>query len=374
MSEKLNKPIPRVLWLTNIATPYRIPVWRWFASQVDLTIGLLSNTEQNRWWKFTKEEMGIDARFLDVRAIRYRERSIYLPSRRLRKLLSQDWDVIILGGWESPAYLYGLFVAKLRGIRTVSHYGSTSKSHAHSKGIVDQVRSRFYRAIDAHASYGSSATASLISMGVAPSRIFTGFNSVDHELFNRESKRLRGRINSSAGHKFLYVGQILDRKNIANLVIAFDQMCSPEDTLRIVGSGPYEAELSRLIVSTKSAEQITLSGPKLGEELFLEYAQANTLVLPSTNEVWGLVVNEALASEIHVVVSRNCGAADDVAGMAGVHVCDPTREDLTRAMLESKGAWRGPVENPEILKFTPAVYGKAFLDASVTDVGAKENR
>ncbi len=356
----------RVLWLTNIATPYRIPVWQWFSSQVHLTVGLLSNTEQNRWWNFTKEDIGIDAQFLDVRAIRYHERSIYLPSRSLRKLLNREWDVIILGGWESPAYLYALMVAKLKGIRTVSHYGSTSKSHLHSKGIVDLVRSKFYRAIDAHASYGTSATVSLVSMGVNPKRIFTGFNSVDHALFNAEAKRLREKSNPDGGHNFLYVGQLLERKNISNLVLAFDRMCTPEDSLRIVGSGPYEAELSKLIKELDCSSQITITGPKLGDELFQEYAQANTLVLPSTNEVWGLVVNEALASEIHVVVSRNCGVADDVSKMAGVFVCDPTVEDLATSMSQSKQHWSGSISGPEILKFAPNVYGKVFLDACVT--------
>ncbi len=363
MTENSNVSQLRVLWLTNIATPYRIPVWRWLATQVHLTVGLLSNTEQNRWWNFTKDEIGIDVDFLDVRAIRYGERSIYLPSKSFRKLLKQNWDVVILGGWESPAYLYGLLVAKRRGIKTVSHYGSTSKSHSHSKGLVDLVRSKFYKSIDAHASYGSSATASLQSMGVQASRIFTGFNSVDHELFHNAATRFRNELTSHNGHNFLYVGQILERKNILNLVHAFEQMSSPEDILRIVGSGPYEAELAELVSQTKCASQIQITGPKLGDDLFQQYAWANTLVLPSTNEVWGLVVNEALASGIHTVVSRNCGAADDVANMTGVFVCEPTAEALAKAMLESKQDWRGPISAPQILDYTPEVYGSAFLDA-----------
>lgn len=363
-----SKPL-KVLWLTNIATPYRIPVWRWFSGQVELTVGLLSNTEQNRWWNFTRAEIGLDCVFLEAPAIRYGERSIYLPGRKLRKILRTEWDVIILGGWESPAYIYALLVAKSRGIRTASHYGSTSKSHLHGNGVINRIRSWFYRQIDAHASYGTNSTDSLIAMGVNPERIFTGFNSVDHELFYNETNRLRKEIIPTSGHTFLYVGQLLPRKNVSTLIEAFNLIKDPEDSLRIVGSGPQEEQIREQIEALGLKESVLLVGAKLNEELFREYARGQSLVLPSSSEVWGLVANEALASGLHLIVSKSCGCADDVKHMQGVFLCDTTVESIAEALKDSRGAWSKPISEPEIVAITPAEYGRVFLQACTVNIG-----
>jgi glycosyltransferase involved in cell wall biosynthesis len=42
------------------------------------------------------------------------------------------------------------------------------------------------------------------------------------------------------------------------------------------------------------------------------YAFAGCFVLPSTREPWGLVVNEAMAAGLPVIVSNRCGCAEDL--------------------------------------------------------------
>jgi len=353
----------RVLWLTNIATPYRIPAWQAVSSEVDLTMALLSNTEQNRWWDIGSDEIGIPVHFLDVKAIRYGERSLYLPSKSLRKLFRQDFDVLILGGWESPAYLYSLRIAKKRGIKTISHYGSTKQSHKHANGIVDRIRSWFYGELDAHFSYGTDAANSLVSMGINRESIFTGFNSVDHEYFNRETAVLRNAHDPVPGHNYLYVGQLLERKNVESLISAFKNISTPQDKLQIVGSGPLMSELQKGIDEIGMGHNVQIVGPKLGASLLDVYANAQTLVLPSTNEVWGLVVNEALASGLHVVVTKSCGATEDVKDMQGVFTCDTSVEDIGAKMAASRSQWSGYISAPEILKFTPDHFAKTITSA-----------
>ncbi len=78
-------------------------------------------------------------------------------------------------------------------------------------------------------------------------------------------------------------------------------------------------------------------------------ATSQTLVLASTEEVWGLVVNEALAAGLHVVVSDRCGVARSVEGQLGVFLTEPELPQLVTAMESSRAAWRGWIETPEIL-------------------------
>jgi glycogen synthase len=90
----------------------------------------------------------------------------------------------------------------------------------------------------------------------------------------------------------------------------------------------------------------------------------SVLVLPSYEEVWGLVVNEALACGLHVVVSLVCGVAPTVAGMRGVWLCDTSQAALAHAIRLSCAAWSGPINQPEILQHTPQAFAETFLEAS----------
>ncbi len=344
-----------VLWITNIANPYRIPAWRALGEQVNLTMALLARSEPNRAWNFSEEQIGLKTVFVGAPVFRSGEMSIYWPNRKLRKLLMQDLDAVILGGWESPAYLYSLWIAKRRGLKTISHYGSTDQSHKYRSGLVKLMRSWFYRNLDAHVTYGIEATKSLLAMQVQPERIVTGFNSVDHDYFQDSVSAIRAsHVNQiTDGHAFLYVGQLIKRKNIDSVIRAFSSMCKDFDSLRIVGSGPEEESLKSLVIELGLVNQIVMAGPKAREALLEEYAQANTLILASTNEVWGLVVNEALASGLKVVVSESCGAATDVEGMQGVYLCDTSVASIEKAMLSSAQEGKAPIKTPSILQRRP---------------------
>ena len=315
-------------------------------------MAILARSERNRAWHFSEEQIGLSTVYVGAPYFRTGEISIYWPNRKLHKLLTHDLDVVILGGWESPAYLYALWIAKKRGVKTVGHYGSTYKSHRFSSGLAASYRSWYFRQLDAIVSYGSEATRTLVSMQVDPDRIVTGFNSVDHEYFHKavNTIRIEQKDQAQVGHNFLYVGQLLKRKNIDNVIRAFSSMRDDSDTLRIVGSGPEEQYLRDLILEIGLTNEIVMTGPKAGEALMGEYARSNTLILASTNEVWGLVVNEALSSGLHVVVSENCGAAADVKWMEGVYGCETSLDSIARSMKSSANEWQGPIAKPAILQ------------------------
>ncbi len=111
--------------------------------------------------------------------------------------------------------------------------------------------------------------------------------------------------------RFLYVGRIVDVKNIPVMldafVRAFDNRSDVQ--LRIVGKGNMLAELS---VEYASRKNIVFAGAKYGDVLIREYHDASALILPSSYESWGLVVNEAMAAGLPVIVSDQVGAAHDL--------------------------------------------------------------
>jgi glycosyltransferase involved in cell wall biosynthesis len=361
----------RVLWLTNLAAPYRVPVWTELAKQYELTIGLLesnsalsADNNANRgsdWlhtsdagihyvelptWKFSRGE----ARYYVLRDLS--------TIRRIRKS-----DVILFGGWESPAYWAVLAVATWFRVGRVGFYESPINTMRHRSGPVAWIRRAFFRSMHAVVTPGPAASASLESMGVASGRIVEGFNAVDVKAFHEAATRLRtDRIVAyDRGHSFLYVGQLISRKRVHAIVKAFGEVGRPEDRLTIVGAGDLERELREM--SRSQDDRISILPTVDNEAMPAVMAAHDTLVLASSTEVWGLVVNEALATGMHVVVSSNCGVAPSVAGMRGVYLARTDLVDLGAKMVASREEWTGRISSPEILDHTPDRFSDRFVAA-----------
>ncbi|MEC5151148.1 glycosyltransferase involved in cell wall biosynthesis [Cryobacterium psychrotolerans] len=209
-------------------------------------------------------------------------------------------------------------------------------------------------------------------MGVNPSNIYVGFNAIDVSRFHLESSQRRETTAQVAeiGHRFIYVGQLIPRKNLTAMMEAFARMREPSDQLTILGSGESESELKALGASLKILPQLTFLGDLPNSEIPALLASQDTLILVSIEEVWGLVINEALASGIHVVVSDVSGVAASVARMTGVFICGIQPDAIEGAMRRSKEGWKGPIFNPEILTHTPVAFAEVFAIALHVEQGS----
>jgi glycosyltransferase involved in cell wall biosynthesis len=161
------------------------------------------------------------------------------------------------------------------------------------------------------------------------------------------------RTEGTQGHRFIVVGQLIERKNPSLVISAFSSMRAPDDTLVIVGDGPLRESLQRQVAASGLDGSVRIEGHQEPQQLGRTYGDADTLVLASSREVYGLVVVEALTRGLHAVVSRCCGVADTVAGMHGAYVVDPMVESLAAGMRRSKNEWSGPVPDPAVLSLTP---------------------
>lgn len=119
----------------------------------------------------------------------------------------------------------------------------------------------------------------------------------------------------------LFVGQLHYRKGLRYLFQALTILSDPDIELRIVGPDFGEYELpDNLSIST-----VSKVGVKKGQDLVSEYRKADVFVLPSVEEGFGLVVLEAMAMQLPVIVSEAVGAIDFIQdGKQGFVV--PTRD------------------------------------------------
>ena len=110
----------------------------------------------------------------------------------------------------------------------------------------------------------------------------------------------RNRIN-----KFLYVGQLVEKKNVQLLLDYFNE--HPEFSLSIIGDG-----IQKEFLRSFAHDNIVFHGAINNEDLPPYYKDADVFILPSKIEPWGLVVEEALNNGTPVIVSTHVGCAQSI--------------------------------------------------------------
>jgi len=353
-----NSRQPQILWLTNLPAHYRFPIWNRLAEIFDLKVAFLLKEKNWRNWTVPAGQTWRHE-YLSLKSINVKEYD-FIPSIRGAKKLLKNVDLLIITGWETPFYIRILLLAKKRRIPVIQVYESTGDSQRFKNGIVPRIRSWFFSKVDYVVTFGDGSTKATEAMGIESEKIITLFNPVDvgwfHSFVNNH------RIPESLGHRYLYVGQLIERKNVANIIYSFATIRNEADTLTIAGDGPLAHKLKNLVATLNISDSVIFVGHRNQVEIAELYATSNTIILASTNEVWGLVVNEALASGLHAVVADKCGVAEFVKNMKGVFVCSTDQKSLKLALDTSSRKWVGYIENPEILQFTPEKFADEVIN------------
>ena len=215
---------------------------------------------------------------------------------------------------------------------------------------LELLKSLFVSRVDAAFVGGTSSSLYLQKLGLPKERIVTGCDVIDNQAFCQhtdENRRAQSQVQerwSLPDPCFLYVGRIVKEKNLERLLDAYARYAGVvgSDTapwgLAICGSGPGEAGLRQSLerFPRQLQERILFCGLIRPPEIADFYCCASCLVLSSTSESWGLVVNEAMACKLPVLVSRQAGCSADLVkeGATG-RLFDPYDIDqLARLMVE----------------------------------------
>lgn len=312
----------RVAVLTNIASPYRIPLFNAVAERIEgeLYVICAAETEPWRLWQQQAQEYHFRISVLPGLHWVWQQRE-WFPhlnwglGRLLRRLQPA---VLVIGGYEQPIYWRGLLYARRHRIPVVLWYESWRGSARTRGGPVFAVKRFFVRQTTVGLALGTPAATWLREIHGGDYPIVVGLNTVDMDFFRREVFLARSDAEFQARRAqyppllLLYVGSFIPRKNVALLLKALRELGVPDVGLLLVGTGPQEAELRQLCRSYGLEGRVFFEGFRQQWELPYYYALADALVLPSVLEVWGLVVNEALASGLFVVASTAVGAAYDL--------------------------------------------------------------
>jgi glycosyltransferase involved in cell wall biosynthesis len=315
----------RVVIVTEIIAPYRIPVFNALAQHDDIDLHLIflaENDRTQREWLVYKDEIRFSYQVLPAWRRRIGRQSFLLNWGVETALRRAVPDFIVCGGYNYVASWQSLRWARRNRVPFSLWAESTNRDFRGRYPLIEFLKTKFLRGCDEFVVPGKSSIEYLQNYGVPRERIHTAPNAVDTQFFTQRAEVIR---KDAATHRnalrlparfFLFAGRLVPEKGIFDLLRAYATL-TPEIRktmgLVFVGDGAARsAVLQRALAITPGC--IHLAGFAQRERLAAYYALADVFVFPTHTDVWGMVVNEAMACGLPVISSNAAGCVADLVG------------------------------------------------------------
>jgi len=339
----MNNPVPmsyRIVILHNIISPYKTLLFNeLYKICNEFKVLYMSARESNREWDIKKDELMFPHEIM-FKGTLDRVNALRVAIKTWGRLNSLNPDVLIIGGYSYAAYWAGLFWAKVNKKKIILWSSSNKEDHKRTF-LKELVKSFLIQRCDAYNVYGTKSKEYLIKLGAKQDRIFIVGNNTDNAFYYNETMKWRKTRDTLCqeynmpAHNFLYIGRFSKEKNIFSLLEAYKKAIDMGDEwgLILVGSGPQKKAIEDYIQKQK-IRNVLLPGFQQKSEICKFFAISDVFVLPSVSETWGLVVNEAMATGLPVLVSDRCGCSKDLVkeGVNGF-LFDPLDKDSLLGLM-----------------------------------------
>jgi glycosyltransferase involved in cell wall biosynthesis len=251
-------------------------------------------------------------------------------------------SLVAVAGWSFPESLGAIAWAHANVARTIM-MSESQETDAVRSSLREAMKSRVVRACDAALVGGRPQRNYIVQLGMPPERVFLGYDAVDNRHFSVGADRARkDAVNLRRQHRLpecyiLASARFIPKKNLESLVTAFAralELTRTRHLLVILGDGPGREALQAAIASIGLGSRVMLAGFKDYDSLPAFYGLADAFVHLSLIEQWGLVINEAAAAGLPLVVSNTCGAAAELIepGKNGILANPNDVEDMAHAL------------------------------------------
>ncbi|PYI97089.1 MAG: glycosyl transferase family 1 [Verrucomicrobia bacterium] len=273
-------------------------------------------------------------------------RAFYATLQRARP------DVVAVNGWNDFGSLAAANCCVCHGIPMVV-MSESARGDEPRTWWKEMIKRRIVDLYSAALVGGQRHVEYLVELGMPRDRIFTGYDVVDNAYFARRTLEIRkSHLRQGYGGQaafeirkkyglpenyFLASARFIEKKNLPRLIRAYAEYRQRSEVIRLrqgyggqkgqtsavsgenapwdlvlLGDGPLRKTLNSQLSTLNLHPHVHLPGFKPYDELPVYYALASAFVHASTTEQWGLVVNEALASGLPVIVSSRCGCVPEL--------------------------------------------------------------
>nr|WP_106783610.1 glycosyltransferase family 4 protein [Lysinibacillus timonensis] len=323
--------------LTNIASPYKTLQINEYCNIKNVNITVYYTEPNNKKIKWEEKI----ARFKEVplKQINFFSRLNLILNKGIFKILYKS-DLIIISGYDQLSMIFMSILCFLFNKPYVVFFDGISKNRlsireSKFKKLLKKFIVNKSTAVMANGSIGRLYLQNVLSC--PKEKIYNQYLSIDYKAINqlaidkdkyRAYYRNKYNIDDSA-KVLLYSGRLIDKKNVEKVIYALSKLKRDDITFLITGGGILEERL-RILAEELDINIIITGFIDVQEELFKHYFAADCLILPSIDEPWGLVVNEAMVAGLPVIASDICGCSLDLVknGVNGFTINPSSVEDI----------------------------------------------
>ncbi|WP_024615534.1 glycosyltransferase family 4 protein [Clostridium sp. Ade.TY] len=298
----------RVLYITNIPSPYRVEFFNELSNYCDLTVIFERDNAKDREdsWLLKKtlnfksiflkgKELGTDASFsFDI--IKY-----------LKKFKN---DVIVIGVYSTPTQMLAIKYLKIKNIPFILNADGGMRKN--DSTLKYKIKKHFISSASLWISTGKTTNDYLIYYGAKKDKIFTyPFTSLENQdilekiIPQKVKLNLKNKLNIKEKKVVLAIGQFIYRKGF-DILIKSCAKISNEYGVYIIGGNPPKEYIE--LRDKLNLSNVKFIGFKSKNELKEYYMASDVFVLPTREDIWGLVINEAMAYGLPIITTDKCVA------------------------------------------------------------------
>ena len=327
----------KVIALTSVSGPYLVARWSAFATKFSgsfnlIELGRISDTYQ---WQPLDREVPYQRIILSERSAE--SQSPFNLIRLLIKELNRiEPDILVLNGYAQLATLSALLWSLLHRKRAILLSESKEDDAPRSWGR-EMAKRLIIKGYNAALVAGQPHKRYLLKLGIAADAIFLGYGVVGNDAFNPNQIRFLPKTLDRP--YFLAINRFVPKKNLLYLIssyAAYRQVAGTQAwDLVLCGDGQLRPQIEQRITELSLQDFVHLPGFLQQDQLLPYFAHASCFIHASIQEQWGLVVNEAMAAGLPVLVSHSCGCFEDlvIEGVNGFGFDPENSQQLTDLML-----------------------------------------
>lgn len=327
----------KVLFLTNVPSPYRVDFFNALGKMCDLTVLFETHNAKSRDTAWVADGMDY-FKAVYLKGIRIGEAESFSVDV-LHYLSNKKYDVIVVGMYSSPTGMLAIEYMRIKNISFIlSSDGGIKKEDS---GIKHWIKAHFIGAAKGWLSTGETTSEYLRYYGAKNNRIFKyPFTSVKEEdiltspLTQTEKLLYREKLDMTEKKIILSVGQFIYRKGYDVLLNACNGLDSDIGIYIVGGKATEEYLKMKKDLNLANIHFVDFMAKK---DLADYYKAADIFVLPTREDIWGLVINEAMSYGLPVVTTDKCVSGSEmiVNGENGYIVPVENSDALKEAMFHS---------------------------------------
>ena len=302
----------KLLWLANIPSPYRVDFFNELGKYCDLTVLFekrLSNKRDASWKKFRIENF--NAVFLKGISVGSASAFCVDVNKYLKKNI---YDHIIVSNFSDITGI--MAIVSMRMNRIPYMVESDGGFAGNGKGPKERLKRWLLKGAKAYFSTAKDHDEYYLTYGASKERLirypFTslwGKDVLSAPISETKKKELKSKLGIREPKSIVAVGQFIHRKGFDVLINAMARINSDVGCY-IVGGIPTDDYIG--LVNDLNLKNIHFVGFKSKAELAEYYMAADLFVHPTREDIWGLVVNEAMAKGLPVVTTDRCVAGREL--------------------------------------------------------------